>query len=50
VKMPRRWSIVLPPVSDFNYTNAAKAIADMQKDPSFGDLSDITGRVWWDQP
>lgn len=50
VKMPRRWSIVLPPISDFNYQNAAKAIADMQKDPSFGELSDITGRVWWDQP
>jgi hypothetical protein len=50
VVMPRRWSIVLPPISDFNYENARAAIEQMQSDPSFGDLSNIKGRVWWDMP
>lgn len=50
VAMPRRWSIVLPPISDFNYANAKEAIEEMQKDPSFGELSNIKGRVWWDAP
>jgi hypothetical protein len=50
VPMPRRWSIVLPPISDFNYQNAKTAIENMQKDPNFGDLTNIRGRVWWDAP
>ena len=50
VPMPRRWSIVLSPISDFNYQNAKAAIEEMQKDPNFGDLSNIRGRVWWDVP
>jgi len=50
IAMPRRWSVVLPPISDFNYENAKAAIEEMQKDPNFGDLTDIKGRVWWDVP
>lgn len=50
VAMPRRWSIVLPPISDFNYQNAKAAIEEMQQDPNFGELSNIRGRVWWDVP
>ena len=50
VAMPRRWSIVLPPISDFNYQNARAAIAEMQADPNFGELTNIKGRVWWDVP
>ncbi len=50
VIMPRRWSIVLPPISDFNYENAKAAIEQMQSDPNFGELSNIKGRVWWDMP
>lgn len=47
--MPRRWSLFIPPVSDLNYENKRKAIEDMQKDAELGDLTDITGRVWWDK-
>ena len=50
VLMPRRWSVALLPISDFNYTNARTAIEEMQKDPNFGDLTNIKGRVWWDVP
>lgn len=49
-KMPRRFAIAIPTVTDLNYKNATDAIADQQKDPSFGGPSDITGRVWWDKP
>ncbi|WP_343302929.1 SusD/RagB family nutrient-binding outer membrane lipoprotein [Chitinophaga niabensis] len=47
--MPRRWSLFVPPVADLNYDNVKKAITDMQADPELGDLTDITGRVWWDK-
>ncbi|RPD39972.1 SusD/RagB family nutrient-binding outer membrane lipoprotein [Chitinophaga barathri] len=47
--MPRRWSIFVPPITDFNYENRKQSVLDMQKDPEFGDLTDITGRVWWDK-
>jgi hypothetical protein len=47
--MPRRWSLFVPPISDFNYDNRKKSITDMQADPELGDLSDVTGRVWWDK-
>jgi hypothetical protein len=50
VPMPRRWSIALPPLSNLNYANAKAAFDEMQKDPSFGVLNDIRGRVWWDMP
>ncbi|MCH5718695.1 SusD/RagB family nutrient-binding outer membrane lipoprotein [Niabella hibiscisoli] len=50
IKMPRRWPINVPSISDFNYSNAKAAIEEMQKDPNFGNLTDITGRVWWDVP
>ncbi|SIN66521.1 SusD/RagB family nutrient-binding outer membrane lipoprotein [Chitinophaga niabensis] len=49
VAMPRRWSVFLPPISDFNYENRKASVAAMQADPEFGDLTDITGRVWWDK-
>ncbi|MBO9153460.1 SusD/RagB family nutrient-binding outer membrane lipoprotein [Chitinophaga sp. GCM10012297] len=47
--MPRRWSVFIPPITEFNYQNRLNAIEDMRKDPEFGDLSDLTGRVWWDK-
>lgn len=50
IKMPRRWPLAVPSVADFNYANAKAAIEEMQKDPYFGNLTDITGRVWWDMP
>lgn len=50
VAMPRRWSISLPAISNLNYNNAKAAYDEMQKDPSFGVLADIKGRVWWDMP
>lgn len=46
--IPRRWTLTLPLAGTLNYTNQLQAITDMQKDPDLGDLSDITGRVWWD--
>lgn len=49
-QMPRRFAIAIPTVTDLNYKNATDAIAEQQKDPSFGGPSDITGRVWWDKP
>jgi len=49
VVMPRRWSLFVPPITDFNYDNVKKAITDMQADPELGDLTDVTGRVWWDK-
>ncbi len=48
--MPRRYSVSYPSSGDLNFTNVTQAIDDMRKDPAFGDPSDITGRVWWDQP
>jgi hypothetical protein len=47
--MPRRWSLFVPPITDFNYANRRASIEDMQKDPELGDLTDIRGRVWWDK-
>jgi hypothetical protein len=47
--MPRRWPIVYPAAGSLNYDNALSAIKEMQKDAELGDLSDITGRVWWDK-
>jgi len=47
--MPRRWSLFVPPITDFNYANRRASIEEMQKDPELGDLTDITGRVWWDK-
>ncbi|UYQ95451.1 SusD/RagB family nutrient-binding outer membrane lipoprotein [Chitinophaga horti] len=47
--MPRRWSLFMPPITDLNYENRKAAIEEMQKDPELGDLTDITGRVWWDK-
>lgn len=49
-KMPRRFSISIPSLTDVNYTNAKAAIEEQQKDPNFGVPADITGRVWWDVP
>ena len=49
VVMPRRWGVFMPPITDFNYENRKASITAMQADPEFGDLSDITGRVWWDK-
>jgi hypothetical protein len=49
VVMPRRWGIFVPPITDFNYENRRASITAMQSDPEFGDLSDVTGRVWWDK-
>ncbi|MRG43572.1 SusD/RagB family nutrient-binding outer membrane lipoprotein [Chitinophaga sp. SYP-B3965] len=47
--MPRRWSLFVPPISDLNYDNRKASVLAMQADPELGDLSDITGRVWWDK-
>jgi hypothetical protein len=47
--LPRRWLLTLPATGVLNYDNMLQAIQDMQKDPDLGDLSDITGRVWWDK-
>lgn len=47
--MPRRWSLFVPPITDLNYANRKKSITDMQADPELGDLTDVTGRVWWDK-
>ncbi|MGE9314333.1 SusD/RagB family nutrient-binding outer membrane lipoprotein [Niabella sp. CJ426] len=49
VQMPRRWSIAPPQITDFNYANKTAAISQMEQDPEFRALSDITGRVWWDK-
>jgi hypothetical protein len=48
--MPRRYPISAPLLSDLNYTNEATAIDSMEAEPNFGQINDITGRVWWDQP
>lgn len=50
VVMPRRYVITFPVLGDLNYQNAADAINAMKADPGFGEISDITGRVWWDMP
>lgn len=48
--MPRRALIMPPAITDRNAANAEAAIADMAKDPDFGQgPSDIFGRVWWDK-
>lgn len=49
VVMPRRWSLVLPQVSDLNYNNRKAALDEMATTGELKDLSDITGRVWWDK-
>lgn len=48
--MPRRYAVSNPATSDLNFTNETNAIDEMRKDPSFGDPSDMTGRIWWDMP
>jgi hypothetical protein len=47
--MPRRWSLFIPPITDMNYENRKASVVAMQADPELGDLTDITGRVWWDK-
>lgn len=47
--MPRRWSLFVPPITDFNYDNRKASIDAMMADPELGDLTDVTGRVWWDK-
>jgi hypothetical protein len=48
--MPRRYPITAPLLSDLNYNNETIAIDSMVAEPNFGQINDITGRVWWDQP
>jgi hypothetical protein len=48
--MPRRYPITAPLLSDLNYNNETIAIDSMVTEPNFGQINDITGRVWWDQP
>jgi hypothetical protein len=48
--MPRRYPITAPLLSDLNYNNETIAIDSMTAEPNFGQINDITGRVWWDQP
>jgi hypothetical protein len=48
--MPRRYPITAPALSDLNFTNETNAIDSMTAEPNFGQINDITGRVWWDQP
>lgn len=48
--MPRRYAVSYPSAGDLNFANVTKAIDGMRADPNFGDPSDMTGRVWWDQP
>ena len=48
--MPRRYPITAPLLSDLNYNNETIAIDSMVSEPNFGQINDITGRVWWDQP
>lgn len=48
--MPRRYPVTAPSLSDPNYVNETNAIDSMTAEPNFGQPTDITGRVWWDQP
>lgn len=48
--IPRRAAISVPVSTDANYETKSAAIADMSKDPDFGQgPSDMFGRVWWDK-
>lgn len=50
VIMPRRAAIQVLPETDLNQKNNLAAIAEMEKNPDFGEgPSDIYGRVWWDK-
>lgn len=47
---PRRAPISIQAPTDLNYANNQAAIAEMSKDPGFGQgPSDVFGRVWWDK-
>jgi hypothetical protein len=48
--MPRRYQAIQPALGDLNYTNETNAIDSMALDPNYGVPTDMTGRVWWDQP
>ena len=49
--IPRRAPITLPTQSDPNYANKKAAYDAMATLPGFGrDLTDASGRVWWDKP
>jgi hypothetical protein len=48
--IPRRFVINFPLSGDANFANKQAAIAEMAKDPNFGQPTDVKGRVWWDIP
>lgn len=49
-KMPRRYQPIQPALGDLNYNNVTNAIDSMALDPNYSVPTDMTGRVWWDQP
>lgn len=48
-KVPRRMRFSMPLEGTENYQNQVKKLEEMMKDPSFGDLTNEFGRVWWDK-
>lgn len=49
IVLPRRHSFTYPLEGTTNYANYKKRIDDMAADPDFGDVTDATGRIWWDK-
>lgn len=49
IVMPRRYQPNFPDLGDLNYNNATSAINAELAQPGYGQATDITGKVWWDQ-
>ena len=48
-QIPRRAALSAPSSSDLNAANKQAALDDMKKDPDFGAIDDLYGRIWWDK-